>query len=157
MDWQSFSDAEAPRMILVDTTVWIDFFKGSHSRYGRELHRLIDEEEDIGLTAIHLTEILQGIKDDLSHKRVKHYLLDFPIYHPRGLPTYLHASDIYRSCRRKGKTVRKTADCIIAAIAIEHHLALFHNDRDFEQIADCTRLKLHPKIRDRSEDRALPV
>ena len=131
-------------MILVDTTVWIDFFKGSNSRHGKGLHQLIDEEEDICLTAIHLAEILQGIKDDLSHEQVKRYLLDFPIYHPRGLPTYLHASDIYRLCRRQGKTIRKTADCIIAAIAIENHLTLFHNDRDFERIADCTRLTIYP-------------
>lgn len=131
-------------MILVDTTVWVDFFRRTDSRFGKALHRLIDEERDLCLTAIHLTEILQGIKDDLSHERIKRHLLSFPIFQPDGLATYLHAADIHRTCRRKGKTIRKTVDCLIAAIAIENNLRLFHNDRDFNHIAHCTRLKIYP-------------
>ncbi len=129
-------------MILVDTSVWIDFFRGTDSIYRKSLHDLIDGEDDLCLTAIHLTEILQGIKVDTEFARTKRYLLSFPTFLTRDIATYLHAAEIYRLCRRKGKIVRKTADCIIAAVAIENDLTLFHNDRDFDKIESCTRLKV---------------
>ena len=124
-------------MIVVDTSIWIDFFRGKKS----PLHKLIENEEDIALTEIIITEILQGIKNDKDYKKLKPFLLDFPILRPKGLETYLNAAQIYRDCRKKGKTVRKTVDCIIAAICIENKQALLHNDSDFDQIASCTGLK----------------
>ncbi len=127
-------------MIVVDTSIWIDFFRG-HKPH--TLHQLIKEEEDLALTEIIITEILQGIKKDKDYKKVKSFLLDFPVYQPKGLETYLKAAQIYRDCRKKGKTVRKTVDCIIAAICIEHHQILLHNDRDFDQIASCAGLKCY--------------
>jgi len=130
-------------MILVDTSVWIDFLKGANSKERRALHRLIEEEEDVSITEIILTEILQGIKEDKDFKRVKDYLLEFPIYGPEGIETYLRAAAIYRDCRKKGKTVRKTIDCIIAAICMENGLTLLHRDSDFELIAACTGLKCY--------------
>lgn len=128
-------------MILADTSVWIDFFRGTGSH--RTLHRLIEKEESLCLTGIHVTEILQGIKDDQAHGRLQRHLLTFPIFLTNGVETYLHASDIFRTCRRQGKTIRKTVDCIISAIAIENDLILLHNDRDFDQIAQCVRLKIY--------------
>jgi predicted nucleic acid-binding protein len=56
--------------------------------------------------------------------------------------TYCHAADIYRAARKKGKTIRKTIDCLIAACAIEHHVELLHCDRDFATIAGVTSLEL---------------
>ncbi len=129
-------------MILVDTSVWIDLFRGIPSVHRRKLHRLIEGEEDLCLTAIHLTEILQGIQSDAEFERIKRYLLAFPIFNATELETTIHAAKIYRTCRRGGNTVRKTVDCIIAAVAIEHDLILFHNDRDFEKIAACTSLRV---------------
>ena len=129
-------------MILVDTSVWIDFFKGKNSPQRRTLHRLIEEEEDIAITEIILTEILQGIKEEKDYRMMKDYLLDFPIYAPRSIETYLNAARIYRDCRKKGKTVRKTVDCIIAAICIENDLVLLHKDSDFDIISSCTDLKI---------------
>jgi hypothetical protein len=129
-------------MILVDTSVWIDFLKGVNSRERRTLHRLIDEEEDISITEIILTEIFQGIKEDKDFKTVKDYLLEFPVHRPKGTETYLRAAEIYRDCRKKGKTVRKTVDCIIAAICIENGLTLLHKDSDFELIEGCAGLKV---------------
>lgn len=128
-------------MILVDTSAWIDFLKGANSKERHALHMLIEEEEDISITEIILTEILQGIKEDRDFKRVKGYLLEFPIHRPKGVETYLKAAGIYRECRKKGRTVRKTVDCIIAAICIENSLTLLHKDSDFEHIEACTPLK----------------
>ncbi len=129
-------------MILVDTSVWIDFLKGANSKEREILRRLIEEDEDISITEIILTEILQGIKEDKDFKKVKDYLLEFPVHKPKGTETYLKAAGIHRDCRKKGKTVRKTVDCIIAAICIENNLVLLHKDKDFEHIAVCTVLKV---------------
>lgn len=129
-------------MLLVDTSVWIDLFDHPSSRYAKELKDLIENEEDICLIDLNLTEILQGIKDDNIFWQVKEYLTQFPILRADSLETYTHAADIYRLCRKKGKTITKTVDVIIAAIAIENNLPLFHNDNDFNLIADCTELKI---------------
>ena len=128
-------------MILVDTSAWIDFLNGADSKERHALHRLIEKEEDISITEIILTEILQGIREDENFKRVKDYLLEFPIHKPKGIETYLKAADIYRDCRKKGKTVKKTVDCIIAAICIENNLTLFHKDSDFDIMEECAGLK----------------
>ena len=129
-------------MILVDTSVWIDFLNGRDSKERHALHRLIEEEKDISITEIILTEILQGIRDDENFKKVKDYLLEFPIHAPKGIETYLKAAGIYRDCRKKGKTVRKTVDCVIAAICIENNLAMLHKDSDFDVIEECSGLKI---------------
>lgn len=130
-------------MILVDTSVWVDFLKGKKSIQRHILHRLVEAEEDISITEIILTEILQGIKNDRDFETVKDYLLAFPIHKPKGIETYLRAAEIYRTCRKKGKTVRKTADCIIAAICIENNLTLLHKDTDFDLIKVCTTLRCY--------------
>ena len=131
-------------MILVDTSVWIDFFRGRNTPYRSILHELIARDEDIGITGIILTEILQGIKDDKVSYKTREYLLEFPLYEPSGITTYIEAANIYRHCLRKGKTIRKTIDCLIAAVAIENNLTLFHHDFDFDHIAQCTALRVMP-------------
>ena len=130
-------------MILADTSVWIDFLNGANSPHQRRLHRLIEEEEDVAITEIILTEVLQGIKTDKDFQRVKSILMEFPIYQPEGTGTYLKAADIYRACRKKGKTVRKTVDCIIAAICLENNLTLLHKDSDFDRIQACVPLRCY--------------
>jgi len=130
-------------MILVDTSVWVDFFRGADSEERRILRRLIETEEDLALTEIIVTEILQGIRTDWDFYTIKNHLLEFPVYRPKGIETYLRAAQIYRLCRKKGKTVRKTIDCIIGAICLENDLILLHKDADFNRIAECTALKCY--------------
>jgi len=131
-------------MILIDTSVWIDFLNGADSKERHILHRLIEEEEeeDISITEIIPAEIIQGIKADKDFKRVRDYLLEFPIYKPNGTETYLKSAEIYIKCRKNGKTVRKTIDCIIAAICIENNLTLLHKDGDFDIIEECLGLNM---------------
>lgn len=137
-------------MILVDTTIWIDFFSKKLSAYKKELHRLIEEEEDVSLLDITLTEILQGIKEDIDFEKTKEHLLQFPVYRPKGIETFILSAQIYRLCRREGKTIRNVVDCLIAACAIEHNLPLFHNDRDFDLISEVAGLKIYqlPVVKD---------
>jgi len=141
MGGQSRRDEKKSGMILVDSSVWVDFLRGEKSVPSKILHHLIESEEDISITEIILTEILQGIKEDRDFQAAKDYLLNFPIFSPQGIETYLKAARIYRECRKRGKTVRKTVDCIIAAICIENDLVLHHNDSDYAQIEACTALK----------------
>jgi len=129
-------------MILVDTSIWIDFLRGENSLERRLLHQLIEDEEEISITGIILTEILQGIKEDKKHQITKNYLLKFPMYEPSGINTYIDAARIYRECRNKGKTVRSTIDCIIAAICLENNLSVLHKDRDYDIIQECVGLKV---------------
>jgi predicted nucleic acid-binding protein len=129
-------------MIVADTSVWIDFLKGIDSPQQRTLRRLLEEEEDISIVEIILTEILQGIREDSDFEKVKEYLLELPIHKPRGAETYVRAAQIYRDCKKKGKTLRKTVDCIIAAICMENDLTLLHKDNDFNVIEACAGLKV---------------
>ena len=129
-------------VILVDTSVWIDFLRGEDSAERQMLHRFLEEEEDLAITEIILTEILQGISKDEEFEELQDSLLAFPIYRPAGTETYLRAARIFRECRKRGQTVRKTIDCIIAAICLEHDLTLFHKDADFRRIEACTGLKV---------------
>ncbi|MBN1190316.1 MAG: PIN domain nuclease [Dehalococcoidales bacterium] len=129
-------------MILVDTSVWIDFFRGENSPERRILHELIEDEEEISITGIILTEILQGIKEERKMYTIRSYLLEFPVYDPNGIDTYINAAGIYRICRSKGRTIRSTVDCIISAICLENDLYVFHKDRDYDIIHACTGLKV---------------
>ncbi len=135
-------DEKIQGMIVVDTSVWIDFFVGKNTLYRHALHQFIEQEEELCITEIILTEILQGIRDDEVFEITKRYLLNFPCISPKGIETYLDAAEIYRKCRKKGKTIRKTIDCIIAAIVRENRLTLFHNDSDFMTIAECTDIRI---------------
>ncbi len=128
-------------MILVDTSVWIDFFKGTDTPQQRILHRLIEDDEDICLTGIVLTEILQGIKTDTDFERIKELLIGFPLYEP-ALDAYLDSAGIYRTCRKAGRTIRSTIDCLIAAICIRNSLSILHRDRDYGSISRVTSLKV---------------
>ncbi len=129
-------------MILVDTSVWIDFLNGRNTAHRKFLHDLLESEEEICLSELILMEILQGIKDDKLHREMKDYLLAFTIVRAIPIKSFLHASDIYRMCRKKGLTVRKPVDCLISAVAIENDVALLHNDSDFNRITQCTKLQI---------------
>lgn len=128
-------------MILVDTSIWIDFFAGRDLPHVARLENLILDNADLALCGIILTEILQGIGDDATHRRVRRELSPL-IMLPMPEAVFVRAADIYRKLRKKGITIRKTNDCIIAATALEHHFSLLHNDKDFTPIAKHFPLKI---------------
>lgn len=119
--------------ILVDTTVWIDFFRGVHSSKVATLEQAIQAREDICCCGFVLTEILQGIRDDkdlISTKR----LFEGLIYLDDDRSTFELGASIYRELRSKGSTIRNSIDCLIAATVIQHGVALLENDRDYQFI-----------------------
>lgn len=130
-------------MIVVDTTVWIDFLECRETPFDLHLKELIEGEELLALTDIIYCEVLQGILDDGKFRRTREILRSYPVFRVRGLRTFEHAAEIYRDCRKRGFTIRKTVDCIIAATCLEAGAELYHNDRDFEAIAKVKGLRIH--------------
>ena len=128
-------------MILVDTSVWIDFFAGRDLPHAATLEKFILDNENLALCGIILTEILQGISDDTTYRRVQHNLSPL-IMLPMPPAVFVRAADIYRKLRKQGITIRKSNDCIIAATALEHHCRLLHNDKDFSPIRKYFPLKI---------------
>ncbi len=121
-------------MMLIDTTVWVDLFGGLGASQVAILESLIEEREDLCLCGVILTEVLQGIRDDREYKKTKSILSDL-IFFPMTYETFLMAANIYRTLRARGITIRKSIDCMIAAVCIENNVRLLHNDRDFDLIA----------------------
>jgi predicted nucleic acid-binding protein len=130
-------------VIVVDTTVWIDFFRAKGTPFDLHLTRLIEQGESLGLTDLVYCEVLQGIRDEMDFVRLRGILQSYPILRMRGLHLFEHAAGIYRDCRRRGFTIRKTIDCLIAATCLENDAELYHNDRDFDAIARVRDLKIH--------------
>ena len=128
-------------MVLVDTTVWIDFFADRSEPPVAALQEFIQIEEDLCLCGIILAEVLQGIRSDEDYIKTKDYLADL-ILLPIGHATFVRAAEVYRSLRKKGVTIRKPVDCMIASVAIEHAIPLLHNDRDFDYIAKHSELRV---------------
>ncbi|MCJ7783902.1 MAG: PIN domain nuclease [Desulfobacterales bacterium] len=128
-------------MVLVDTTVWIDFFAAKSTPEVAELERLLNEGEDICTCGIILTEVLQGIREDEDYQRTLSRFDTF-LFLPMNRQAFVRAAELYRSLRRRGVTIRKPIDCMIASIAIEHDIALLHSDRDFDPIETHCGLKV---------------
>ena len=127
-------------MVLVDTTVWIDFFRDRPLPHVTALERLIEDDEDLCVCGVILAEVLQGIRSDADYRRTKDYF-EALILMPMRRTTYEMSAELYRSLRKRGITIRKPIDCMIASVAIEHDLPLLHNDRDFDEIAKHSKLK----------------
>ncbi|HEV7504878.1 MAG TPA: PIN domain-containing protein [Thermoanaerobaculia bacterium] len=123
-------------MILVDTSVWIDYFKGRQTVGVGKLSRALDEEQPCGFSSAIYQEILQGADSEHSFARFGRYLSAQILFQPaHPLKSFADAAEIYLRCRRAGYTIRSTIDCLIAQIALENELWLLHNDKDFDHIA----------------------
>jgi predicted nucleic acid-binding protein len=127
-------------LILVDSSVWIDFFSPLPGRAGRELRRMIADAEPFAIAGVVVAEILQGLTRDVA--QVERYLSMWDILEPAGFSTYREAAAIFRLARSKGISL-STIDTLIAAIAVHHRAAIFTLDKDFSRIARLTGLPLH--------------
>lgn len=133
-------EKEDRKIHLVDTTVWIDFFNGNSSSQVDHLTKLLADRASISICGVITTELLQGIKSEKSFKQLEQYLRPL-LYLDATRETHIRAAKINRKLRKYGVTIRKTIDCIIAAIAIENGCVLLHNDKDFDRIAEYYNLK----------------
>jgi hypothetical protein len=128
-------------MVLVDTSIWIDFFQHPVSLQAAMLEDLIKEHNRAVLCGIILQEVLQGIRDNKVHAATKERLIKLP-YLDMSKEIHLAAASLYRSLRAKGITV-PSVDTSIAALAILNHIPLFTKDDHFNLIAKHTKLTLY--------------
>jgi predicted nucleic acid-binding protein len=130
-------------VIVVDTTVWIDFLEARGTAFDRHLTELLERDAPLALVDIVYCEVLQGIRDDDTYQRTRTDLLAHPILRPRGLETFETAANLFRAARRRGLTVRRSVDCLIAATCLEAGAELYHNDRDFDVLARVSDLTIY--------------
>lgn len=130
-------------MILVDTSVWIDWLRSADSRAARLLDRLLDVE-DLALAPVVMQELLQGARGPRELAALRAHFAPLPVLQASA-STYAEAGALYARCRWQGFTPRSPHDCLIAQIAIEHRVPLLHDDRDFVSLQRIdSRLKFVP-------------
>jgi len=117
-------------MIVVDTSVWIDYFNGTENEETNILDSAL-EDGDVAIGDLIFLEILQGFRNDKDYKQAKNMLLALDQYEMFGHRMVTICAENYRSLRKKGITIRKTADVIIATFCIENQIPLLFSDRDF--------------------------
>ena len=118
-------------MVIVDTTVWIDFLSGAQNPETDWLSLQLGRQR-LGLTDLNFCEVLQGIRDDRSFARVQRELSKFEIFETGGVELAVAAARNFQRLRRQGHTVRKTIDCLIATFCLRGGHTLLHRDRDFD-------------------------
>jgi predicted nucleic acid-binding protein len=128
-------------MIFIDSTVLIDFFNGIETLQVKRLDFILGKEIVV-IGDIILTEVLQGFKNDSDYRKAKSILKEFPILPVLGEDIAIKSVDNFRLLRKKGITIRKTIDVIIATFCIENKLQLLHNDKDFEPFEKYLKLKV---------------
>ncbi len=127
-------------MIIVDTSVWIDYFNGNINKETDLLDIALDKEE-VAIGDLIFLEILQGFRSDKDYEQAKNILLSLEQYEMFGHSMVEKCAYNYRSLRKKGITIRKTADVIIATFCIEKQIPLLFSDRDFLPFVEHLKLQ----------------
>lgn len=128
-------------MVIVDTTVWIDYLRGVENPETLWLDRELQRQR-LGLTDLILCEVLQGIRDQRAFAQVQADLLKFQIFQTGGRELAIAAAQNYRALRQHGHTVRKTIDCLIATFCLQARHELLHRDRDFDSFESVLGLRV---------------
>lgn len=132
-------------MVIVDTTVWIDYFHDIHNPETDWLDVELDRQR-LGLTDIILCEVLQGVRDDAAAATVERQLLSLEVFETGGVELAKASARNYRLLRSRGQTVRKTIDCLIATFCLRGGHSLLHRDRDFDPFERFLDLSvIHPQ------------
>ena len=128
-------------MILVDSSVWIDYFKGTLTPRTSKLDQLLDTDW-LAIGDLMLTEVLQGCRGDKEFNRVKDLLTSLTIVDLGGQEIAIQAARNFRTLRRLGISIRKTIDTLVATRCIESGYVLLHNDRDFDPFVEHLGLRV---------------
>ena len=127
-------------MILVDSSVWIDFFSGTVCAETDKLNEILGLEEVV-IGDLILAEVLQGFRRDIDYKAAKNVLTSLVVHDLSGKALAIKSANNFRKLRKKGITIRKTADVIIATYCIENKIPLLFTDKDFVPFVDNLKLK----------------
>jgi len=135
-------------MILLDTSVLINYFRNTKDKYVSLLDEIIDRNIPYGICDFVYQELLQGTRTEKEFNTLKEYLESIPFYYLNyGKESYEKAAMLNFICRKSGITVRSTIDLLIAQIAIENNLFLLHSDKDFDFIASVIKeLKIYKRM-----------
>jgi len=117
-------------VIVVDSSVWIDYFNGTESASAERLDGLLGVTR-LAVGDIILTEVLQGFRDDAQYKLAKETMTSLPVFEMLGRAIAIRSAENYRSLRARGITIRKTLDVVIATYCIEHDYSLLFEDKDY--------------------------
>ena len=128
-------------MVIVDSTVWVDYFNGKHNPQTDWLDARLDRER-LGLTTIILAEVLQGVRDERVAARVERELLKLEIFDATGIALAVQAARNCRILSGRGQTVRKTIDVLIATFCMDEGHSLLHRDRDFDPFEELLGLSV---------------
>jgi len=122
-------------MILVDTSVWIDYFRNRENTAVNLLVKILDSRQPFAITGVIYQELLQGAANDKEWQLLGDYLVKQHFLHPiNPLQTHREAARLFYLCRRQGVTPRSAIDCLIAQTAIEYKVPLLHNDKDYPKL-----------------------
>ena len=129
-------------MVIVDTSVWIDYFNGVYCRETEILDNLLTSKI-LFIGDLILTETLQGFLDDKNYELAKHELMNLPFVEMLGREIAILSAIHHRNLRKRGITVRKTIDVVIATFCIRNELMLLHNDKDINVMVDTLGLRVY--------------
>lgn len=118
-------------MIVVDSSVWIDYFSGVDNKQANMLDNTLGLKP-VAIGDLIFTEVLQGFRHDKDYKTARTLFEDLTIFDMLGKDMALKSADNFRALRKRGITVRKTADVIIASFCIDRQLPLLFSDKDFK-------------------------
>lgn len=118
-------------MVVVDSSVWVDYFNGQAMPETDRLDRLLGTEP-VAIGDLILAEVLQGFRNDADYKMARQLLTSLTVHDMLGAARAVRVAEHYRALKRKGVTIRKTTDAIIATFCIEQKLPLLYSDRDFD-------------------------
>lgn len=118
-------------MILVDSSVWVDYFNGAETLSTKKLDGLLGLQP-ICTGDLILAEVLQGFRQDQDYQAAKTLLCSLPVYPMLGVTLSLKSAENFRILRKQGITIRKTIDTMIATFCIENDFSLLHSDKDFQ-------------------------
>lgn len=122
-------------MILVDTSAWIEYLRGTGSVADERLSRALRDGEELATTGIVLLELLAGARDEQHAVQLRRLLAGCRFLRLEEPSDQEAAAGLYRLCRSQGTTIRRVVDCLIAAIALRAQTPLLHQDGDFAAIA----------------------
>jgi predicted nucleic acid-binding protein len=122
-------------VILIDTSAWVEYLRGTDSAADRRVDRLIAERAEIATTDAVLMEVLAGARSSMHRDNLRRLLAGCEYVATDGPADWERAADLYRVCRKAGATVRALNDCLIAAVALRSGASVLHKDADFDVIA----------------------
>ncbi|MHB1248854.1 MAG: type II toxin-antitoxin system VapC family toxin [Polaromonas sp.] len=132
-------------MILVDSSVWIDYFRGDSNAHTRQLDVWLDDPVDVVAVAdLVIFEVLRGFRSGKALRQVQTFFLELPTVEIGGVDNALVAAEHYRFLRAQGYTIRSPIDVLLASYCVTHGHMLLHRDADFDVIETLRGLKTWP-------------